>query len=248
MLARILPIAPTILFVLIWYIIAIGGNFMVELFPSPVDVFYALIEIVNNGELLNHSISSLLRVLSGFSIACLLGIPFGLLLGWYLSLWKAFYPLIQIFRTISPVAWIPLAILWFGIGDKPAIFIVSMSAFFPILISTCYAVRGVDPLLIKVAKNFGAKDSQIFRLIILPASLTSILVGMRITLGVCWMIIVAAEMVGMRSGLGYMILDARNFLRTDLVIAGMIVIGLIGLSLDRAMTYLESKVRINYSA
>ncbi len=238
-----LPLFAIMLFVLIWHIIAGSGLFLTELFPYPHEVFYAFLEVLKSGDLATNLVSSLLRVAMGFAIAVILAVPLGLLIGWHSSLWKSLYPLIQIFRTISPVAWIPLAILWFGIGDAPAIFIVAITAFFPLLISCVFAVKSIDPLLIKVARNFGATDSQVLWRVILPGSISSIMIALRVSLGFCWMIIVAAEMVGMRSGLGYMILDARNFLRTDLVMAGMIVIGLVGLVIDRIMTALEIKFR-----
>lgn len=238
---ELLPLSTIIIFIGLWHLLAISGIFQSSFFPSPFEVLFALIEIIQSGDLFNHLFASLIRVLVGFLISASFAIPLGLVVGWYSSFWKALYPLVQIFRTISPVAWIPLAILWFGIGDKPAIFIVAITSFFPLFISCVSAVKNTDAHLIKVAKNFGATDFQILRLVVVPASLPPIILGMKISLGICWMIIVAAEMVGMRSGLGFLILDARNFLRTDLIIAGMIVIGLVGLLIDRAMTYLERK-------
>lgn len=242
-----LPTSTISLLLLIWHAIARSNFFPPLLFPSPLEVFYALSETLHSGELVTHTISSLLRVAAGFLIAVCLALPCGLAIGWYRFLWQSFDPLIQIFRTISPIAWIPLAILWFGIGDIPAIFIIAITAFFPLLICCMHAVRNIDPLYTKVAHNFGASDRQILYKVVLPATLPSIIVGLRVTLGICWVIIVAAEMVGMRSGLGYLILDARNFLRTDLVIAGMIVIGVIGLILDRIMSAVERLFRRYYA-
>ena len=156
---------------------------------------------------------------------------------------EALDPILQVMRTISPISWIPLAILWFGIGDTPAIFIIFITAFFPILISTASSIKHIDPILIKVGTNFGASKSQLLRKVILPAISPYIVIGLRISLGLSWVIIVAAEMVGMSSGLGYMILDARNFLRTDLIIAGMFVVGIIGFLLDHLLSLIELRVK-----
>jgi NitT/TauT family transport system permease protein len=162
-------------------------------------------------------------------------------LGWYIKVGATFSPLIEVFRTISPISWIPLAILWFGIGDIPAVFIIFISSFFPILIATIHAGKNIDPVLLRVAANFGAQGPKLFRHVIFPASFPYIVVGLRISLGISWLVVVAAEMVGLRSGLGYLIMDARNFLRTDFVIAGMVTIGIVGYTLDRVMRSLETR-------
>lgn len=229
-------------FLLIWQLIASAGLFLPSLLPAPLDVGHALVELYQSGVLAQHVAVSVLRVLTGFFVAMLLAVPLGIMLGWYRRLGMAFYPFIQVVRTISPIAWIPLAILWFGIGNKPAIFIIFITSFFPILIATMHAQRHIDPAIIKTAINFGANGKSLLFKVIFPASFPYIMVGLRIALGIAWVIVVAAEMVGMRSGLGFMILDARNFLRTDMVIAGMIVIGIIGLLLDKLMSIFEKKI------
>lgn len=229
-------------FVLIWQGVAWTGLFHSTLLPAPLDVVYALSELFRSGELAEHVAVSVLRVLGGFFLAAFFAVPLGIVLGWYKQVGTAFYPFIQVVRTISPIAWIPLAILWFGIGDKPAIFIIFITSFFPILVATMHAQRHINPAIIKTAINFGAKGTYLLFKVILPASFPFVMVGLRIALGIAWVIVVAAEMVGMRSGLGFMILDARNFLRTDMVIAGMIVIGIIGLVLDKVMWSIEKRV------
>ncbi len=218
-----------------------------SLFPSPIEVLRGTVEIARSGVLFVNIFTSLYRVFVGFILAVIFGIPIGLLLGTYKKSRFAFEPLIQIIKPISPIAWIPLAIFWFGIGNKPAIFIIFITAFFPIMLASQSAVKNIDVNLIKAARNFGTKGKNMITKIILPASFPYIMVGIRISLGISWVIIVAAEMVGMHSGLGYMILDARNFLRTDLIISGMIIIGLIGFALDRILGYFEDKVKAKWS-
>ncbi len=238
----ILPLALLALFLATWYAIAISGRFSQNLLPSPLDVLSALGELYANGNLFMHVTASLSKVFIGFTIAALLAIPTGLVVGWYKYAYYGLEPLIQMIRTVSPIAWIPLAILWFGIGDPPAVFIIIITTFFPILISTIQAIKNLDPVLVKTAMNFGAKDYSMLLKIVLPASLPYVFLGLRIALGISWVVIVAAEMVGMQSGLGYLILDARNLLRTDMVIAGMVTIGAIGFTLDWIMNWIEKRV------
>ena len=243
----IYPIVAFFLLLALWQgAIEITG---VEAFllPGPLDALAALMDVIRSGVLFEHAIASLFRVAMGFLLATVLAVPLGLLMGTRKFLHITLDPILQGIRTISPIAWIPLAILWFGIGDKPAIFIIFITAFFPILLSTALSIRYVDPLLLRVGKNFGATQKQLLFKIILPAVTPYIVIGLKISLGISWIIVVAAEMVGMSSGLGYMILDARNFLRTDLIIAGMFVIGVIGFTLDRLLTLIEVQVKKAFS-
>ncbi|NJD78794.1 MAG: ABC transporter permease [Candidatus Methanoperedens sp.] len=242
---RIPPLLVAGIFISVWQ----GLSMLVYsefLLPSPSATLGAIFELLINGILINHLLTSLSRVFIGFTLAASLAIPFGLILGWYGRAMNAFNPLIQILRPISPIAWIPLAILWFGIGDRPAIFIIFITSFFPVLITSASAVRNIDASIIKAAVNFGARGTGMLKKVVLPACFPQIVVGLRISLGIAWVIIVAAEMVGMRSGLGFMILDARNFLRIDMVVAGMVIIGLVGLGLDRLVCSIENKIRRRY--
>lgn len=212
------------------------------LLPGPAAVLLALVEVGRSGMLLEHIGVSLYRFTAGYLLAVLLALPLGMLLGWYSRLHRAFDPLIQILRPISPVAWFPLAVLWFKIGDLPAIFIIFIASFFPVLLTTIAAVRGVDRIYIRVARNFGSTDWDLLRKVVVPAAFPAITVGLHIALGVGWIHLVAGEMLGAQSGLGYFIIDARNFLRTDLVIAGMLLVGVMGLILDRLMSWAERQV------
>lgn len=237
-----LPLLVSLSLIMLWQIVVSVELVSQTFLPSPWSVAQAIVELYQSGLLFQHAGASLFRVFMGFFLAALLAIPIGMLIGWHLWMEHAFMPTMQFLRTISPIAWIPLAILWFGIGDPPAIFIIFMTSFFPILIATAHANRHLEPALIKTAINFGARGVTLLFQVILPASLPYIMVGLRIALGIAWVVIVAAEMVGMRSGLGYMILDARNALRVDMVIAGMIIIGWIGLCLDYLMGLLEKRL------
>ncbi|MDB5386629.1 MAG: ABC-type nitrate/sulfonate/bicarbonate transport system, permease component [Planctomycetaceae bacterium] len=234
----LLPLLVASAFLLTWDgIVRLSGS---ELFPKPLDVWWGLGELVKKGLLLKYVVASLFRVTWGFTLAVLVGVPFGLLLGWSRYAQEAFNPLIQAFRPISPIAWIPLAILWFGISDAAPIFLIFLASVFPILVSSAAAVKSVPTVYLRVAQNFGLTRSQLVWRVILPATLPQILTGLRITLGVAWLVVVAAEMIAVNSGLGYLIIDARNAgKRYDLVVAGMVVIGLIGWLLDLLMRLAE---------
>jgi NitT/TauT family transport system permease protein len=182
----------------------------------------------------------LFRVTWGFTLAVLVGVPVGLALGWFRRAQEAFNPLIQALRPISPIAWIPVAILWFGVSDAAPIFLIFLASVFPITVSTMAAVKGVQSVHLRAAQNFGLNGTELFRRVILPATLPQIVTGLRIALGVAWLVVVAAEMIAVNSGLGYLIIDARNAgKRYDLVVAGMVLIGVIGWLLDLVMRQVE---------
>lgn len=236
------PLLAVLLFLLLW---EAAARFYANhyLLPGPWQVGLGLVEVWRGGLLLEHIAVSLFRFGTAYLLAAVLALPLGLLLGWFTRLHRALDPLIQILRPISPVAWFPLAVLWFKIGDLPAIFIIFIASFFPILLSTIAAVRSVEATYIKVALNFGSSQWSLLHKVVIPAAFPYITVGMHIALGVGWIHLVAGEMLGAQSGLGYFILDARNFLRTDLVIVGMLLVGALGLLLDRLMAAAERRVR-----
>jgi NitT/TauT family transport system permease protein len=210
------------------------------LFPGPLAVAAGILELLHHGLLLKYIIASLFRVTWGFILACITAIPLGLVLGWYRRAELALNPLSQIFRPISPLAWIPLAILWFGVGDLSAIFLIFVGSFFPLLLTAMAAVHNIPAVYINAGRNFGLGPSAFVARVLYPAVMPQLLVGMRITLGIAWLVVVAAEMIAVNSGLGFLIVDARNAgNRYDLVVAGMVVIGLVGLLLDLAMRSLE---------
>lgn len=212
-----------------------------DLFPKPLEVARGILELAQKGLLHKYVIASLFRVTWGFTLALLIGIPFGLLLGWYARAFRAFNPLIQMLRPISPIAWIPVAILWFGVSDAAPIFLIFLASVFPITVSAIAAVQNMQPVYLRAAQNFGLTQMELFRRVIFPSSLPQIITGIRIALGVAWLVVVAAEMIAVNSGLGFLIIDARNAgKRYDLVVAGMVMIGLIGLLLDLLVRQLEN--------
>jgi NitT/TauT family transport system permease protein len=209
-------------------------------FPSPSDVVMGTWELVRNGTLWDHIGASLMRVGVGFGLALCFALPLGLWMGWVDSAYRTLNPLFQILRPISPIAWIPIAILWFGIGNTSPIYLIFISSVFPMIVQTTAGVHTIEKRFLRAAQNFGVSRRTLFKQVVIPAVLPQVLVGMRIGLGVAWLVVVAAEMIALRSGLGYMIMDSRNAgNRYDLVVSGMIMIGLIGLSLDATMRLLE---------
>jgi NitT/TauT family transport system permease protein len=237
---------PTITFLVllgVWQGVAVLNIYTEYLFPSPLAVGKGCVELFRSDDLFEHIWISLLRFGAGYGIAAFLALPLGLLLGRCLLMWKAIDPLVQVLRPVSPIAWFPLISLWFGIGNLPAVVIIFLAAFYPILLSTVTAVRTVPPLYFKVANNFGASQRRILWDVIVPAAFPQIMVGLRIAIGTAWVFLVAGEMLGVRSGLGYLIIDSRNNLRTDLVIVGILLIGLCGLVIDRIMGLAERWIK-----
>ena len=217
--------------------------------PSPVEIVLGFKDLlvvgVPPGHLLhNHMLYSLYRVALGYAIAALLAIPLGLLMGWSPGLLRMIRPLFELVRPIPPLAWIPIAILWFGIGIKSAAFIIFLGAFFPILLNTISGVLSIPPILIEAARTLHAKEKDIFLKVLLPGAVPSIFVGMRIGIGIGWMTLVAAEFTGVKEGygLGYMIMTARDIQRPDEILAGMLVIGVIGLLIDIGLRAIESRM------
>jgi NitT/TauT family transport system permease protein len=244
----LLPGIVIVLFLCVWDAgVRISGS---DLFPKPLEVARGILELARKGLLAKYIVASLFRVTVGFCLATIVGTPVGLLLGWYGRAFAAFNPMIQMFRPISPIAWIPVAILWFGVSDLAPIFLIFLASVFPIMVSAIAAVQNLQPVYLRAAQNFGLSRFQLFSRVILPGCLPQILTGVRIALGVAWLVVVAAEMIAVNSGLGYLIIDARNAgKRYDLVVAGMVLIGLIGLVLDLMVRRLETydEVRWGYS-
>jgi len=225
--------------VLLWQLFSMLGFLPYYMLPSPWEISLGakslLIEGLPPGHVLyRHALESLLRVFLGFAIAACLGIPLGILMGWSQKLMTLLRPFVEVLRPIPPLAWIPIAIIWFGIGIESAAFIIFLGAFFPILLNTISGVRAVDVRIVEATKVLGAKERHILLKVLAPGSLPSIWTGLRIALGIAWMTLVAAEFTGVKSGygLGYLIMVARDIQRPDLVIAGMMTIGLIGYGLD----------------
>jgi NitT/TauT family transport system permease protein len=212
-----------------------------RIFPTPWQVVTGTLELARDGTLWQHIGASLMRVGAGFGIAVLFAIPLGLWMGWVRGAYITLNPIFQILRPISPIAWIPIAILWFGVGNASPIYLIFIASVFPMIVQTTEGVHTIEKRYLRAAENFAVTRQKLFLQVVFPATLPAIIVGMRIGLGVAWLVVVAAEMIALRSGLGYMIIDSRNAgNRYDLVIAGMIIIGIIGLLLDGFMRMLES--------
>ncbi|MGC2403100.1 MAG: ABC transporter permease [Acidobacteriaceae bacterium] len=242
------PVAFLSFLVLLWQI-AIGHR-PDQLLPGPWGVVRAFRELLQHGLIFKYVVASLFRVTWGFALAAVLGIPAGLFIGWNRRAGMALNPLVEVLRPISPLAWIPIAILWFGVGDLAAIFLIFLGCFFPLLVTAMNAVRSIPAIYVNAGRNFGLGPAALITRVLLPAVMPQLIVGMRITLGVGWLVVVAAEMIAVNSGLGFLIVDARNAgNRYDLVVAGMVTIGLIGLLLDLGMRSLQqvNSLRWSYS-
>ena len=219
------------------------------IFPTPWGVVTGAIELLANGTLWRHIGASLLRVGTGFALAVCIAVPLGLWMGWVRPIYSTLNPIFQILRPISPIAWIPIAILWFGVGNASPIYLIFISSVFPMVVQTTVGVHTIEKRYLRAAENFAVSRATLFRQVVIPAVLPQVLVGMRIGLGVAWLVVVAAEMIAVNSGLGYLIIDSRNAgNRYDLVVAGMLVIGFVGFLLDGLMRRLErlDEVRWRY--
>ncbi len=237
-----------VLVLVIWQMCSLTGIFPVHKIPSPMEIFTGIRDLVLQGlprgnTLVLHILYSLLRVACGFLLAVVTAVPLGIILGWSKSLRETVAPVVELFRPIPPLAWIPIAILWFGIGLKSAAFIIFLGCFFPILLSTISGVLSVERILVDAARTLGADDRDVFVKVLIPGATPSIYTGLRIGLGIGWMTLVAAEFTGVKSGygLGYMIMTARDIQRPDLVVAGMAVIGLTGFLLDVLIRFFENR-------
>jgi NitT/TauT family transport system permease protein len=238
-LKEILPAATVIaILIAMWWLVVVVTHSAI--FPTPWQVVTGTLELARDGTLWSDIGASLMRVGLGFLLAVSIAVPLGLWMGWIKGAFSTLNPIFQILRPISPIAWIPIAILWFGVGDASPIFLIFMSSVFPMVVQTTAGVHTIERRYLRAAENFGVSRYTLFSRVIIPAVLPQIIVGMRIGLGVAWLVVVAAEMIALRSGLGYLIIDSRNAgNRYDLVIGGMVIIGLIGLSLDGAMRLME---------
>jgi NitT/TauT family transport system permease protein len=232
------PLAVLAVVIAVWWAVVVRTESVI--FPTPWQVVTGALELVEDGTLWEHIRASLLRVGAGFGLAALVGIPLGLWMGWVGGAYRTFNPIFQMLRPISPIAWIPVAILWFGVGELSPIFLIFISSVFPLIVQTTSGVHTIDRRYLRAAANFGVSRQVLFRQVVIPAVLPEIIVGMRIGIGVAWLVVVAGEMIALRSGLGYLIMDSRNAgNRYDLVIAAMIIIGTIGLLLDGITRLLE---------
>ncbi|MGC4046803.1 MAG: ABC transporter permease [Armatimonas sp.] len=243
----VLPLLVLLLAMIVWWVLALKKVYPESAFPTPSQVFDGFMEEGKRGRLFDDIIASLFRVSSGFLLATGLGIPLGLLLGLRLHARYALLPAVNFLRNLSPLAWIPFAILWFGIGDAPAVFLIFMASFPPIILTTMVAVAHIPEVYFKVARDYSMKGMELLTQVIIPAILPQILTALRVTAGLAWVVVVAAELIAGRDGLGFLIWDARNALRPDLVVVGMVIIGAFGVLTDRLLAQLTRIPSVRWS-
>jgi NitT/TauT family transport system permease protein len=222
-----------------------------QLFPTPVAVIIAFKDLLTApgpadlpwaGELLGNTLVSVWRVLVGFTLAALTGVFIGVVTGWWRKARDLIEPVIEIMRPIPPLAWVPLAMLWFGLGFKPAVFLIWLGAFFPILLNTVLGMENTPKSLIEVSKTLGANPWQILFKVGVPSAAPSIMAGLRIGLGIGWMCLVAAELTGSNAGLGYLIMYYYSTMEAAKMVAGMLMIGLIGFLAFVGLKKMESRL------
>jgi NitT/TauT family transport system permease protein len=236
--ARWLPLLVVVGALALWSLFSATRIFPESLFPSPGRVARGFVEELSSGRLMNDLIASLFRVTMGFLLAVGLGVPAGLFLGHHGRARQAFLPVVNFFRNLSPLAWIPFAVLWFGLGDTPAIFLIFLATFFPVTLATSAAVANIPSVYFQVAREYGFRGLRLLTGVTLPAITPQLVTTLRVTAGLAWMVVVAAEMIAGKDGLGFAIWDSRNGLRIDLTVVEMVVIGLIGVGIDRLLLQL----------
>lgn len=234
-----ISIASVVVGVGLWWLAAILNP---ATMPSPTDVFARLVELLSDGTLVSDTLASLRRVLIGFVIGCGLAIPIGFAMGWYASVRAVVEPWIQFFRTIPPLAIIPLAIVLMGIGEVPKLFVITLASFLVSVIATFQGTVNVDRTLINAGRVLGASDFALFRRIVVPASVPFIVVGMRQGLGASWATLVAAELIAAQEGLGYRMQQAQVYYDIATIFVGLVVIGVLGLVMDRALLWADRRL------
>ena len=255
---RAIGMVVPLLAIVLWQSVASAGLVNPQVLPAPSDVGRKWVEYLLpltpfseytgggwwswafSGELIVDTLTSLYRVVVGFAIGGGLALPLGLAMGASPLVYAWMNPLVQILRPIPPIAYIPLAILWFGLGNPPAVFLIALGAFFPVLMNTIAGVRQVDGIYLRASRNLGAGRGTVFYRVILPAAVPYILSGVRIGIGTAFIVVIVSEMIAVNNGLGFRILEAREYFWSDKIIAGMITIGMLGLAIDVGMNRLNN--------
>lgn len=231
-----------VLILVFWTILEKKGSLNTVIMPAPSKILSTFLSLVKSGQLWKNLSISLIRVLKGYAIAACLGIVLGILIGLFRHLNRLTDLLIQIIKPIPPIAWIPLVILWFGIGEEGKVFLIFLGGFFTILINVVDGIRQTDRKLIEVSRSMETPFLKHVFLLVIPHSAPNIFTGLRVGLSSCWMCVVAAELVSSTTGLGYMIMNARQFGQTDVVIVGMLTIGVLGKVMDSLLRVVEKAV------
>jgi len=235
---KLRPWAALVVIVILWYVVTEQKVWSSYLLPSPQRVAETFAALVQNGQLLTNTLASLQRMIIGFVISVLLGVPMGFAFATYPKLHGYCNGILELLRNTPPLAFIPLLILWCGIGELSKIILIVLVALFPILINTIEGVAYVDQKLVEAGQVFGFTRRRVFREIVLPSAFPSIVTGMRIGMGYSWRAIIGAEMIASSSGLGYMILDGQQLSQTDVVLCGIIVIALLGVLGEALLSWL----------
>ncbi|MDR1976637.1 MAG: ABC transporter permease [Campylobacteraceae bacterium] len=235
-------LALPILILALWKGADVAGYIVPYTMPPPEDVYFTAVEFFKDGTLKEHIIASVIRVGEGFSIALVLALTFGVLIGLFRRFEMFTDIILQILKPIPPIAWIPLAILWFGIGEASKIYIIAIGAFFPILVNTVEGIKNIDKRYLELARVYEASKLRTIRRVILPGALPFIMTGVRLGLGMGWICVVAAELIAANRGIGYMLMDGRSLSRPDMVILGMVAIGVIGKFMDDVLRYISKRI------
>ncbi|REJ15537.1 MAG: ABC transporter permease [Bacillaceae bacterium] len=238
----ILPVVLPLLLVFLWIYLTERELIAPYLIPSPKTVIHTIVQFIEDGTLLQDSWASVKRMLQGFSLAVFFGLLFGVLMGLFARVDQFFAGILNAIRVIPPLAWIPIIILWFGIGETSKVIIIFKSAFFPILLNTIQGIEGVPKGFLEVSKLMGVSKRRTLFNVIFPAALPSIFVGLRLGLGAAWMAVVAAELIASDSGLGYRITQGRELSQPDAMIIGMIMIGIIGVAMDAVIKFIQQRI------
>lgn len=244
---RMISVVSIIAFFAIWQLIVQFELVNPRVLPSPIKLFGTFIDKFSakapDGNTLPQNIFASLQVsLAGFFAAILLGIPLGLVMGWYKVADRFFTPIFELVRPIPPIAWIPIVVMWMGIGLEAKALIIFFSAFVPCVINAYTGIKLTSPVLINVSKTFGASNFEIFYKIGIPSSLPMVMAGVKLALGNSWSTLVAAEMLAASAGLGFMIQMGRQLARADIVVLGMLVIGILGAIMSTLLTMLENRL------
>ncbi|WP_432741043.1 ABC transporter permease [Staphylococcus equorum] len=237
-----LPIITFIIFLFIWQCVIWIGDYQPILLPRPLLVAESIWQFIITGEIFSHLGISLFRFIVGFGFAVIVGVPVGFLLGRSNALFDAIEPLFQLIRPVSPIAWSPFVVLWFGIGSLPAMAIIFIAAFFPIVFNTIKGIRNVEPQYLKIASNLNLKGWSLYRNILFPGAFKHIMGGIHMAVGTSWIFLVSGEMIGAQSGLGFLIVDSRNMLNLEDVLSAIFFIGVFGFLIDRLISYLEKMI------
>ncbi|MGE4340025.1 MAG: ABC transporter permease [Pigmentiphaga sp.] len=248
---KITPILFPLAVLILWQVLATSGFYRRQVLPPPTEVVTVWFDLVfgttgesgrYSGSWSTHALASTTRVLLGFAWSVSLGIFLGLLIGLSRVMERIFDPTIQVLRNVPVSAWVPLSLIFFGIGNNPAIFLIGLGAFFPAVMNTTHGVKQLNQTLFKAAIMMGASRTELIRKVVLPAALPSIFTGIRLSMGIAWVLVVIAEILAVRSGLGYLLNDSYQFYRNDVVIASMISIGLLGYLTDQVVVLLRDRL------